>query len=108
MVAVYFVLANKLFNGLNVAELPNDVTVPETKDVPCINVNVAVLMYAESISSLNVTTMLWLNGTFTAALTGLVEITVGLVKIGDEVSLSLSSQLTINKIASMGISHILK
>ena len=81
---------------------------PETKDVPCIKVKVAVVIVKEFISSLKVAVSCWLNGTSAAAFPGFVVLTVGVVVIGGEVNPSLWSHPAIIKTVSNGINHNIK
>jgi hypothetical protein len=64
--------------GVNVATVPEYVTVPATA-VPLVPVTVKVvaLIEAEAIASLKVALSIWPTGTLVAPFTGVVAVTVG-------------------------------
>jgi hypothetical protein len=77
IVAVYKVLVARAAVGVNVAVVPEYVIVPPTAVAPGpVNVNVAALIVAGFIASLNVAETAVLTATAVAPLTGTVEITV--------------------------------
>jgi hypothetical protein len=79
IVAVNKVLVARTVVGVNVAVVPAKVTVPFTGMAPGpVKVNVAVLIVAGFMASLNVAETVVLTATPTDPLTGKVEITVGL------------------------------
>jgi hypothetical protein len=78
IVAVNKVLVARTADGVNVAVVPANVTVPATGVIPGpVKVNVAALIVAGFIASLNVAETRVLTGTAVALLAGTVEITVG-------------------------------
>jgi hypothetical protein len=78
IVAVYKVLVVRMVVGVNVAVVPAKVTVPPTGVAPGpTKVNVAELIVAGFIASLNVAETTVLTGTPVAPITGTVELTVG-------------------------------
>jgi hypothetical protein len=78
IVAIYRVLVARTAVGVNVAVVPEYVIVPPTAVAPGpVNVNVAALIVAGFIASLNVAETVVLTATAVAPLTGTVEITVG-------------------------------
>ena len=78
IVAVNKVLVARMVVGANVAVVPARVTVPVTSVAPGpVKVNVAALIVAGFMASLNVAEIVVLTGTPVAPLTGTVETTVG-------------------------------
>jgi hypothetical protein len=76
-VAVYKVLVERTAAGVNVAVFPAYVTVPVTGVAPGpVKVNVAALIVAGFIASLNVAETAVLTATTVAPLAGIVEMTV--------------------------------
>jgi hypothetical protein len=108
MVTVYTVLGASRLDGAKVAVGPVIDTVPETNDVPCIKVILAVVIVVESIASLKVMEIFWLKGTPVALFSGLVELTVGVVTTDGVTSPDLSVQPIMIMISSSGIEHSLK
>jgi hypothetical protein len=82
--------------------------VPDTNEVPCINVKVAVVIVDEFIASLNVAVTIVFNDTPIETLLGDVELTVGFEIGFGEVTPSLSSQPAIIIIISKGSNAMLK
>jgi hypothetical protein len=84
IVALYTVLAVRLAAGAKMAVLlPATYVTPPVTAVPPgpVSVNVAAVIVAEFIDSLNVAEIFWLSGTPAAPFTGIVEVTLGIVPV---------------------------
>jgi hypothetical protein len=78
MVAVYRVFTASAADGVKVATLPVQLTVPNTAVVPGpVKVKVVVVSVEHFIASLKVALSTWLMGTAVAPFTGIVDMTVG-------------------------------
>src|SRR4051812_21369417 len=77
MVAVKEAPVARLLLGVKVAVEPEEVTVPDTVELPCFTVNELAVNVAGSIAALKVAATVTLRGTPEPSLEGLVELTVG-------------------------------